>query len=73
MSCFTGDSRIPDNYRSLIYGFKRIKLLNIIDDPKVRYRQAEIAILEEPQIDLKIEKEYLDALQSAPFVCNAAF
>lgn len=61
----SGDSRIPDNYRSLIYGFKRIKLLNIIDDPKIRYRQAEIAILEEPQIDEKTEKEHLDALQSA--------
>ena len=61
----SGDDRIPDNYRSLIYGINRIKLINILDDDKNTYRKAEVSILEEPEIDSKLEQEYVNSLVNA--------
>lgn len=54
-----------DTYLSLITGFSRISLIDIIDDERRKYRQARVEILTEPELDELKVHDTLEVLKSS--------
>lgn len=60
-----GQYKDADTYKSLIRGYARVRLVEIVDDPKKKFRQARVEFLPDVKPEPKVWRRYADTLQAS--------